>query len=82
MNIKEEALQQSYKRLSELVGPELMLKIYEEYRGTQLSLPMKLYDREAVIAAVQREYPRHSVKQLADQYGYSQRWIQKIINQH
>ena len=57
-----------------------MLKIYNEYRGTQVNLPMKLYDREKSQATIIKEYPRLSLKELSDKYGYSQRWIKKVID--
>jgi len=79
MTIEIEALQKSYKQLSDLVGEETMLRIYEEYRGTQLNLPMKLYDREKSQTVIVKEYPRLSLKELSDKYGYSQRWIKKVI---
>lgn len=80
MSIDIDALQQSYKQLNDIVGTKNMLKIYNEFRGTQLNLPMKLYDREGTIRAIQQEYPRMSTRELSDKYGFSQRWVTSVIN--
>nr|WP_283777568.1 Mor transcription activator family protein [Loigolactobacillus coryniformis] len=78
--IKVIALHQSYKRLSELIGVEAMLKIYNEYRGTQFQYPMRLYDREEVSKLVRKEYDGTNLKELSQKYGYSQRWMKAQLN--
>ncbi|MGJ3977043.1 hypothetical protein [Levilactobacillus brevis] len=52
MEVDNDALQATYKKLADLLGDDLMMKFYQEFRGTQLSLPMKLYDREGAAKAV------------------------------
>lgn len=74
------ALHQSYKRLSELIGVDAMLKVYNEYRGTQFQYPMRLYDRIAVSKLVDEEYNGTNLKELSRQYGYSQRWMKAQLN--
>lgn len=81
MEIDTDALQGVYKRLDDLLGTEDMLKVYQEFRGTQLNLPMKLYDRDETMAAIQKNFPQMSEKALADKYGYSQRWVKRVINE-
>jgi len=81
MEIDTDALQGVYKRLDDLLGTEDMLKVYQDFRGTQLNLPMKLYDRDATMAAIQENFPQMSEKALADKYGYSQRWVKRVINE-
>ena len=81
MDIDTDALQGVYKKLNELLGTDEMLKFYQEFRGTQLNLPMKLYDRNGTVAAIKDNYPQMSEKQLADKYGYSQRWVKRVISE-
>jgi len=82
MTIDTDALQSVYKKLDELLGTEEMLKFYREFRGTQLNLPMKLYDRDGTVEAIRGNYPQMSEKQLADKYGYSQRWVKRVISEN
>lgn len=81
MIIDKNALQSTYKQLDELLGSELLLRFYKEFRGTQLNLPMKLYDRKGAAEAIQKNYPAMSVKELSDKYGYSQRWVKQALKQ-
>lgn len=80
--IDKDALQPTYKRLDELLGSDLLLQFYEEFRGSQLNLPMKLYDREGATRAILKNYPTMTIKELSDQYGYSQRWVKQTLKQH
>lgn len=78
--IDYDVLHPTYKALSDLVGEDNMMEIYREFRGTQLQLPMKLYDRKEL-----EEYLGSLNEQLVDvlelsrKYGFSQRWIKKSI---
>jgi hypothetical protein len=40
---------------------------------------MKLYDRQGAAESIRQAYPAKSIKELSDQYGFSQRWIKKAI---
>lgn len=75
------SLQFLYRRIYDLLGKEEMLEMYNEFKGTQLNLPMRLYDRELAAVAIKKLYPEKSVKELADKYGYSQRWVQQVLKQ-
>ncbi|MFC6290505.1 Mor transcription activator family protein [Levilactobacillus angrenensis] len=81
MGVDTQALQGIYKKLNELLGTEEMMKFYQEFRGTQLNLPMKLYGRDGTVAAIKEKYPQMTEKELADRYGYSQRWVKRVISE-
>lgn len=82
MDVDTAALQSIYKKIDELLGTDEMLRFYHEFRGTQLNLPMKLYDRNGTITAIKENYPRLTEKELADKYGYSQRWVKRVISEN
>ncbi|MFB9768737.1 Mor transcription activator family protein [Lactiplantibacillus modestisalitolerans] len=73
------ALQTFYRGVSDLIGVDGMLKIYDQYRGMQLTLPIHMYDRELAAQQVIHRYNGHNSYQLANYYGYSQRWINQVI---
>jgi len=79
VEIEIELLQESYAQLNEIVGTEQMAKIFELYRGRQISFPMRLYDRKKVSQQIIEEYDGHNLAQLTQKYDYSQRWIRQII---
>jgi len=79
VEIEIELLQESYAQLNEIVGTEQMTKIFELYRGRQISFPMRLYDRKKVSQQIIEEYDGHNLAQLTQKYDYSQRWIRQII---
>ncbi|MCP9613242.1 Mor transcription activator family protein [Levilactobacillus brevis] len=75
------ALHNFYHGLSDLVGPEAMMKIYEQYKGTQLSVPVHLYDRDLAAQRVVREFNGHNQQDLARIYGYSEKWVKSVLRQ-
>ncbi|NLR31013.1 Mor transcription activator family protein [Levilactobacillus tujiorum] len=81
MKVREELLQESYAQLYALVGEELMLKIFDLYRGQQVSFPMRLYNRDKVAQQIVAEYDGHNMAQLTRKYDYSQRWVRQMIQQ-
>ncbi|WP_204120526.1 Mor transcription activator family protein [Levilactobacillus sp. 244-2] len=82
MGMRVDLLQESYAQLYELVGEELTEKIYEMYRGRQISFPMRLYNRDKVAEQIVEEYDGHNLDELTKKYEYSQRWIRQIIQKH
>ncbi|WP_125573814.1 Mor transcription activator family protein [Levilactobacillus huananensis] len=73
------ALHQFYRSLSEVVGTEAMLRIHAQYKGTQLSIPIHLYDRKLAAQRVREEFDGHNQMALAHKYGYSQKWVYKVL---
>jgi len=78
--IDSEMLNTFYHELNELLGTPAMLKFYQYYRGTQVTLPVHLYDRKRVSSGLSAQYNGHNSNELAKKYGYSQRWVKKQIS--
>ena len=76
-----EALNTVYSELSELVGYENMQKIYNEYRGQQITFPVALYSREYIHEAIRKEYTGQNVNELAAKYNYNERSIRRIVQE-
>lgn len=79
-DIKPEQLQPVYNDLCNIVGLNSMLLIYSSYKGQQISFPQKLFSKEYIAAQILSEYDGSNIKSLAKKYGFSERWIRKIIN--
>lgn len=72
-------LHPTYKALYDIVGEDNLLKIYELFRGTQLQLPMKMYDRVALKEAIgEGKLDNMTNQEISLEFGYSPRWIKSI----
>ena len=71
-----------YKDMVEILGEEITLKIYENYKGQQVTFPMRLYSKEYIIKYLKENYNGNNIKQLSRELGYTERWIKQIINKN
>ena len=67
-----------YRELCELVGVENMLKLFEQYKGFQISFPTRLYNKDYVREVIKSKYRGTNSQELARHFGYSERWIKSI----
>ena len=68
-----------YNDIASLIGEENTIKLYKHFRGLTLNFPMKLLSKEGMTNIVKSEYNGHNVVDLAREYGYSMRHINRII---
>lgn len=81
-NIKCEYLNGAYSELANLLGIDAVLKIHSAYRGQQVTFPVQLFSKEFLQKQIVDEYNGYNVKQLATKYGYSEKWVRKILKEH
>lgn len=80
-NIQYDLLHTTYQTIYDLVGEEGLMKFYHEFRGTQVSSPMKLYDNKKLGKYLGTLNGKSAnAKKLSQDYGFSQRWIRKAIS--
>jgi hypothetical protein len=79
MPIKVAALNSIYADLYEIVGPENVEKIFKQQRGIQVTFPTHLYDRTKLVPIIRLEARTHNVRELARTYGYSERWVRRVL---
>lgn len=79
-NISKDQLNGIYADLCGLIGLEKTLVIYSAFKGEQVTFPMRLISREFSVARICERYDGTNLKQLASEYGYSERWVRKILN--
>lgn len=70
---------QIYRDFAKLIGVEDTLKIYESYRGLQITMPLRLTSSEQIKQIVHREYDGTNLKELALFYGYSERHLRRLL---
>ncbi len=79
IDVEKEFLNGIYKDLSNLIGEESARKIYNEYRGQQITFPVEFYNKQYIYNQIIAEYDGKNIKQLATKYGYSERTIRRIV---
>lgn len=69
-----------YKDFAELIGIENTIKIYENFKGQQVSFPMRLYTKDYIISQINTQ-GRETIKSQATHYGYSERRLRQMIKE-
>lgn len=68
-----------YKELAEIIGVDAAVAVYNELKGQQVTFPTRLYERNYVIREVNQRYNGSNLKELAKEFGYTERWIRTFI---
>lgn len=80
--LKSEHLNGAYSELAELIGIDAVLKIHSTYRGTQIFFPVELYSKDFIAKQIVTDFNGHNIRQLAIKYGYTEKWIRKILKEN
>lgn len=76
-----ELLNSVYKEVSERLGIDAAMEIYQMFKGQQVSFPMRFFNRECIRDIIAQEYDGTNVKNLAVKYGYSEKTIRRILRE-
>lgn len=63
------------------MGMEVTIKLYENYKGLQITFPTRFLSKEYVRECIKKEYDGSNAKELAMKYQYSERWIRKMMKE-
>ena len=80
MKKKYESYSGVYKEMVEILGEEATLKIYENFRGQQVTFPMRLYSKSYVEEYIIKNYNGKNIKEISRNLGYTCNWVQQVIN--
>lgn len=80
MSKKSENYSGIYKDMVEILGEEITLKIYENYRGQQVTFPMRLYSKDYILEYLTKNYNGKKLKELSRKLGYTSNWLKQVIN--
>jgi len=81
-SIKGEYLNGAYSEIARILGIDAALKLHATYRGQQVFFPVDLFSKDFIRKQIIEEYNGYNIKQLAVKYGYTERWIKKILQEH
>ncbi|AJO75226.1 hypothetical protein ACPZ2A_12555 [Lactiplantibacillus plantarum] len=82
VDIDVSALSPFYQTLSDLVGVEQMIKLYDSYCGGMFRFPNHLYKAKFVIGKIVQEFDGNNANLLARKFGYSEQWLRIRLWQH
>lgn len=76
-----ELLNSVYKEISEKLGMDTAMDIYQLFKGQQVTFPMRFFNAECIRKIIVQEYDGTNIKKLAVKYGYSEKTIRRIIRE-
>ena len=72
-----------YEELAQLIGIELVVKIYNLYQGQQVTFPKRLFSQEYVENLILKGcHSSQEIKAIAIKFGYTERWVRSKIQKH
>ena len=78
--LEDEALNDIYLELYELIGKEAMLKLFTHFHGDKIDFPMRLYRPEFIADLAKNESDRRERAKIARAGGYSARVIEGLLS--
>lgn len=76
-----ELLNAVYREVSEKMGMEAAMEIYQMFKGQQISFPTRFFNPAMIKRVIVQEYDGTNVRTLAIKYGYSEKTVRRIIKQ-
>ncbi len=68
-----------YKEIVNTLGVEAAIKIFNMYKGQQVTFPVHLYSTKRIKNSIVCEYNGYNIKELSKKYDYSEKTIRRII---
>lgn len=76
-----ELLNAVYREISEKLGMNTAMIIYQMFKGQQISFPTRFFNPTMIQQAIIREYDGTNVRMLAVKYNYSEKTVRRIIRE-
>ena len=74
-----ELLNTVYKEVSEKLGMDIAIEIYQMFKGQQINFPVRLFNPTRIQQIIVKEYDGTNIRTLAVKYNYSEKTIRRII---
>ena len=76
-----ELLNTVYQEISEALGMDAAMVIYQMFRGQQISFPTRFFNPSRIQQIVIQEYDGTNLRTLAIKYGYSEKTVRRMIRE-
>ena len=74
-----EYLNTVYKEISEKMGVDAAMEIYQMFKGQQICFPVRFFNSTKIHRMIAEEYDGTNLRILAAKYNYSEKSIRRII---
>ena len=74
-----EVLNSVYREISEKMGIEVAMELYEMFKGQQISFPVRFFNPSKLRQVIIKEYDGTNIRMLAQKYNYSEKTIRRIL---
>ena len=68
-----------YKEISEKLGMDTAMEIYQMFKGQQINFPVRFFNPARIQQIIVKEYDGTNIRTLAIKYNYSEKTIRRII---
>ena len=80
MNENEmDLLNEVYREISEKVGIDSAIVIYQMFKGQQITFPVHLFNSKRIQRSIIKEYDGSNIRELARKYDYSEKTVRRMI---
>ena len=76
-----ELLNAVYREVSEKMGMDAAMEIYQMFKGQQISFPTRFFNPAKIQQIIVKEYNGSNIRTLATKYGYSEKTVRRIIKE-
>ena len=76
-----ELLNAVYREVSEKMGMDAAMEIYQMFKGQQISFPTRFFNPAKIQQIIVQEYDGTNTRTLAIKYGYSEKTIRRLIKE-
>ena len=76
-----ELLNSVYKEISEKLGIDTAMEIYQMFKGQQINFPVRFFSPTRIQQMIAEEYDGTNVRTLAVKYNYSEKTIRRIVKE-
>lgn len=74
-----ELLNSVYREISEKLGIDTAMEIYQLFKGQQICFPVRFFNPTRIQQIIVKEYDGTNIRTLATKYNYSEKTIRRII---
>ena len=74
-----ELLNNVYREISEALGMDTAMRIYQMFKGQQISFPTRFFNPARIQQIIVQEYDGTNIRVLAIKYGYSEKTVRRMI---
>lgn len=74
-----ELLNSIYREISEKLGMDTAMEIYQLFKGQQICFPIRFFNPARIQKCIVQEYDGTNIRTLAIKYGYSEKTVRRII---